>query len=173
MRSPILAVLAALTVAPAADAAQASMLQVDLMPATTNPPSPQMGDRLDFRTSIRNTGTVPVDGMIAWISLVQVNQGHEQPVDLEDWSAHKAVALAALPGGQAVETEWPMRLIAAGDYRIVVSAVSRSGDALTPSRFVDLTVRAKPVIESTRVLPVALGIPLLIGATLLARRRKS
>ena len=41
--------------------------------------------------------------MIAWLSLVQVDLGKEQPVDLEDWSAHKVVTIASLAPGQAVE----------------------------------------------------------------------
>lgn len=65
-----------------------------------------------------------------------------------------------------------MRLIQAGHYRVVVSAASRTGTELTSSPFADFTVRQKPVVESQRVLPVALGIPLLIGASMLWRHRK-
>lgn len=145
-------------------------LTVALAAVATNPPAPRMGDRLAFVSSIRNGGDTAIEGVIAWLSLVQVDRGHEQPVDLEDWSAHKAIALASLAPGAAVTTHWPMRLIQAGRYRVVVSAVSRSGAALTPSRFVDFTVAAKPVVESGRVLPVALGVPGLLAGGLLLRR---
>ncbi len=151
----------------------AAELAVSLAPIATNPAAPRMGDRLAFTSSIRNTGAAPVEGLIAWLSLVQVDPGHEQPVDLEDWSAHKAIALATLAPGAEVTTRWPMRLIQSGQYRVVVSAVSRAGDALTPSRFVDFTVAPKPVVESRRVLPVALGVPALLVVSLLLRRRRS
>lgn len=147
-------------------------LRVDLTAAAGNPVSPQMGDRLSYRTSIRNVGAAPIQSIVAWLGLVQVDRGKEQPVDLEDWSAHKAVTIASLAPGQAVQTEWPMRLIAAGHYRVVVSAAASGGGPLTPSAFVDLTVRAKPVVESSRVLPVALGVPVLLLAGLLLRRRQ-
>lgn len=147
-------------------------LQVDLAPAPANPASPQMGDRLSYRTSIRNVGKAPVEGIVAWLALVQVDRGKEQPVDLEDWSAHKAVTIASLAPGQAVQTDWPMRLIAAGHYRVVVSAAASGGGPLAPSPCVDLAVRAKPVVESSRVLPVALGVPALLLAGLLLRRRQ-
>ena len=147
-------------------------LQVDLEAAPANPASPRMGDRLSYRTSIRNVGAAPVEGIVAWLGLVQVDRGKEQPVDLEDWSAHKAVTIASLAPGQAAQTDWPMRLIAAGHYRVVVSAASSGGGPLTPSPFVDLAVRAKPVVESRRVLPVALGVPALLLAGLLLRRRQ-
>jgi hypothetical protein len=155
-----------------ATAASAETLAVDLTPDTHNPASPQMGDNLVFHTVIRNTGAQAVEGVIAWISLVQTDRGKEQPIDLEDWSAHKAVTATALAPGQTLATDWPMRLIQAGNYRVVVSAVSRDSARLAASPFADFTVRQKPVVESQRVLPVALGIPLLLAGAMLLRGRK-
>ncbi|MEQ8399271.1 MAG: ATP-binding cassette domain-containing protein [Gammaproteobacteria bacterium] len=110
-----------------------------------------------------------VNGLIGWISLVQIDKGKEQPVDLEDWSAHKAIAVPSLAPGQSLETDRPMRLIQSGDYRVVVSAVSPDSAGLVASPFADFTVRQKPVVESQRVLPVALDLPLLIGGATLWR----
>jgi len=161
----------ALTLTLAAAAASAGDLSVDLAPDPKNPASPQMGDNLSFHSVIRNTGATAVDGIIGWLSLVQIDPGQEQPVDLEDWSAHKAVTATALTSGETLEAEWPLRLIQAGTYRIVVSVVSRQSGELAASPFADFTVREKPVVESERVLPVAIGLPLLIAAALLWRRR--
>lgn len=151
----------------------AAPLGVALAPSSHNPATPQMGDHLSFHSIIRNNGTAPIDGLIAWISLVQVDKGKVQPVDLEDWSAHKAVAIRSLAPGKTVESNWPIRLIQAGTYRVVVSAVSRNGTELTASPFVDFKVRQKPVVESQRVLPIAVGIPLLLAGLLVWRRRKT
>lgn len=159
----------AMTVMFFASAACAGSLSIELRPDASNPASPRMGDRLSFHSVIHNTGATPVDGLIAWLSLVQVDQGKEQPVDLEDWSAHKALAAASLAAGRGIETDWPMRLIQAGRYRVVVSAASRDGTRLVASPFVDFSVRPKPVVESRRVIPVALGLPLLIGVAMLRR----
>jgi hypothetical protein len=148
-------------------------LRVDLSAAPGNPASPQMGDHLNFHTVIRNDGGTRVDGLIAWLSLVQIDKGKEQPVDLEDWSAQKATTASQLASGARLETDWSMRLIQAGTYRVVVSAVSRNGSSLTPSAFFDFKVRQKPVVESRRVLPVAVGIPVLLGGLMLWRRRGS
>ena len=156
-----------------ATAASAETLAIDLTPDPRNATSPQMGDNLTFHTVIRNTGAQAVDGVIAWISLVQTNRGKEQPIDLEDWSAHKAETAPSLGPGQTLATDWPMRLIQAGNYRVMVSAVSRDGARLVASPFADFTVRQKPVVESQRVLPVALGVPLLLAGAMLLRRRKS
>lgn len=154
-------------------AAQAAALSVTLTPAAGNPPSPQMGDRLTFHSVIRNDAAAPATGIIAWISLVQVDPGQEQPVDLEDWSAHKAVTVASLARGQAIETDWPMRLIQSGHYRVVISVVNREATGLTASPFVEFAVRRKPVVESQRVLPIAIGVPLGIVGLILWRRRRA
>jgi hypothetical protein len=169
MRLPALIVAAVLAVSTAS--ASAAPLSVELTPDAGNPASPQMGDRLRFRTLIRNDGPAPIDGVIAWISLVQIDRGQEQPVDLEDWSAQKAVTAASLQPGQALQTDWPLRLIQAGTYRVVVSVVSREGTGLVASPFADFTVRQKPVVESARILPVAFGAPLLLIGMMVWRRR--
>lgn len=153
--------------------AAAGSLEVSLAPATTNPAQPQMGDRLQFVSTVRNTGSEPARGVVVWIGLVEVDPGHEQPVDLEDWSAHKAEMRATLQPGEQMRVDWPMRLIQAGDYRVVVSAVERTAPHIATSPFVDFHVRRKPVVESRRILPVAFGVPLLIGALLLWRLRRA
>ncbi len=150
-----------------ASGALAEPLSIDLRPSAINPASPQMGDSLTYHTVIRNDGSKAVDGLIAWISLVQIDKGKEQPVDLEDWSAHKAIAKTSLNPGRVIETDWPIRLIKAGHYRVVVSAATRTGDYLKSSPFADFSVLQKPVVESQRVLPVAAGVPLLIAIFML------
>ena len=165
----LVALLLAMTVSFLASAAWAATMSVDLRPDAKNPTSPQMGDTLAFHSVIHNAGNAPIEGLIAWLSLVQVDKGKEQPVDLEDWSAHKAVTASSIAPGGRLESTWPMRLIQAGKYRVVVSAVSRDGTGLVASPFADFTVRQKPVVESRRVLPVAFGVPLLLGAVMLWR----
>jgi hypothetical protein len=152
----------------------AAQLSVEITPATANPSHPRMGDRLAFRSIIRNTGPDKAANIVAWLSLLRVDPGKEQPVDLEDWSAQKAVTLPSLAPGETVETEWPVRLIQAGAYRVAVIAATAGGaepGAPVASPFAGFTVAAKPVIESGRVLPVAIGVPLVLGAALLWRTR--
>ncbi len=147
----------------------AAPLDIALSADGRNPPSPQMGDRLTFHSVIRNTGSAPAQGLVAWISLVRVDAGHERPVDLEDWSALKALTRSAVAPGERIEAEWPMRLIQAGDYRVVISAVDRGAVRVVTSPFADFHVRRKPVVESRRILPVAFGMPFLLGGIVLVR----
>lgn len=141
--------------------ASASPLAIELAPAAGNPSNPRMGDHLMFRGTITNTGSQPLKDVFAWLSLVQVDPGQQQPIDLEDWSAHKAATVANLAPGAKLEVDWPLRLIQQGHYRLMVSALARGSDLVT-SPLVDFAVQPKPVVESSRVLPIACGIPLLL-----------
>lgn len=178
MRLPTLVLIATLAL-PAmpvvASSPLPSPLTVTLSPAQDNPVRPQMGDRLLFHGVIRNGGSTPTAGVIGWMTLIRVDPEHEQAVDLEDWSAQKAVTAARLAPGGTIETDWPMRLIQAGHYRIAVSAVARGSDEAVVSSFVSFSVRDKPVVESKRVLPVALGFPVVLFSAVVMKhltRRK-
>jgi hypothetical protein len=166
-------IVAVVLLACASARAYAAPLEIEFAPSMANPQTPQMGDRLTFKSTIRNDGTVPIEGVIAWLSLVQTDKGKEQPVDLEDWSAHKAVTVPTLAPGEGIQTDWPMRLIQAGNYRVVISAVTRDSAGLTVSPFADFAVREKPVVESTRVLPVAFGLPTLLALLLVWSWRRA
>jgi hypothetical protein len=139
-----------------------SPVSLDLRPDGENPASPVMGDNLRFWSTIANRGESPIDGLVAWISLVEIDPGNEQPVDLEDWSAHKAVTGVNLKPGQSLRTDWPMRLIKGGDYRVVVSVTDRGGRQVFTSPTVQFHVRQKVVLQAGRVLPVAAVVPLLM-----------
>ena len=149
--------------------AQAADLSIELGPDQSNPVTPTTGDAMHFHSSIRNTSAHPVKGLVAWISLVEVTPGREQPMDLEDWSAHKAVAGATLGPGTTLATDWPMRLIQSGDYRVVISATDRNERSVYTSPTLEFHVARKPIVESSRILPVALGLPLLIGGVMAYR----
>ena len=157
----LLAVVLIILPASVSSATQSS-LTLDLRADDKNPSIPVMGDHLRFWSSITNMGATPVEGMVAWISLVEIDPGNEQPVDLEDWSAHKAITGATLGPDQSLRTDWRMRLIKGGDYRVVVSVTIRGSNTVITSPTLQFHVRQKPVLQAGRVLPVAAGVPLLI-----------
>ncbi len=156
-----------------AAAAAHSPLALSLSPDSGNPPAPTMGDHLRFWSTITNTSAWPLEGLVAWISLVEIDRGNEQPVDLEDWSAHKAIAGAALGPGQSLRTDWPMRLIKGGDYRVVISVTDRKSRNIFTSPTIEFHVRQKPMLHSGRILPVAAGVPvLMIGLIVFQKTRR-
>jgi hypothetical protein len=156
----------------AVPAAAEPPLALDLHPDDNNPSAPVMGDHLRFWSTITNKGAIPIEGLVAWISLVEIDPGKEQPVDLEDWSAQKAITGAALEPGQSLQTDWPMRLIQGGDYRVVVSITDRGSRRVFTSPTIQFHVQQKPVLQAGRVLPVAVGVPLLIIGLMVFNKTK-
>lgn len=144
-------------------AVQATPFEISLQPDPANPDQPVMGDKMRFHSVITNTGTDPIEGLVGWISLVEIDPAHEQPMDLEDWSAHKVIPGATLAPGAKLKTVWPMRLIQHGDYRVVISVTDRNQTRVFTSPTVQFHVTRKPIVESSRILPVALGVPFLIA----------
>ncbi|MDA8403242.1 MAG: hypothetical protein M0Z56_03460 [Desulfobacteraceae bacterium] len=137
-------------------------LTLDLKEDPTNTSAPTLGDKLRYWSTITNTGDQPIEGLVAWISLVEIDQGNEQPVDLEDWSAHKAITGVLLGPGQSLKTDWPMRLIKGGNYRVVISVTDRNSRTVHTSPILEFHVKQKPVLQVGRVLFVAGGVPLFI-----------
>ncbi len=172
MRRIPLWLFACLPMLAAASGWAAEPLDISLSAQPLNPAAPQMGDHLAFASVIRNHSSAPAQGIVAWISLIQVDPGHEQPVDLEDWSAHKAITQTSLAPGDQITVTWPVRLIQAGDYRIVISGVARNAPNVITSPFLDFHVKRKPVVESQRILPVAFGVPALLAMAMLGHLRR-
>ncbi|MDY6823261.1 MAG: hypothetical protein SWH68_05610 [Thermodesulfobacteriota bacterium] len=168
----LFAVIASILLSASISAAAQAPVSLNLQSDAKNPATPVMGDHLRFWSTITNTGSSPIEGLVAWISLVEIDPGNEQPVDLEDWSAHKAVTGASLKPGESLRTDWPMRLIKGGDYRVVVSVTDRGGRQVYTSPTVQFHVRQKPVLQAGLVLPVAAGIPLLFIGLMIFNRTK-
>ena len=168
----LLATLVATFLLVSVSGAAPAPIALALQPAGSNPADPVMGDHLRFWSTITNTGPSTIDGLVAWISLVEIDPGNEQPVDLEDWSAQKAVTGARLRPGARLMTDWPMRLIKGGDYRVVVSVTDRDGRQVYTSPTIQFHVRQKPVLQVGRVLPVAAGIPVFFIGTMVFNRRR-
>jgi hypothetical protein len=67
--------------------------------AAIDPPSIQanMGDKITYVGTITNHSDRAVNNVIAYISLANITQGKESPMDLEDWSANKAIKVDTIP----------------------------------------------------------------------------
>ncbi|SMC28144.1 hypothetical protein SAMN02746041_03187 [Desulfacinum hydrothermale DSM 13146] len=163
----LFAVIASILLSASISAAAQAPVSLNLQSDAKNPATPVMGDHMRFWSTISNTGSSPIEGLVAWISLVEIDPGNEQPVDLEDWSAHKAVTGASLKPGESLQTDWPMRLIKGGDYRVVVSVTDPGSNTVFTSPTLQFHVRQKSVLQAGRVLPVAAAIPLLICALMI------
>lgn len=155
--------------------ASAAGLSVELTLSAADPVVAKVGDRMVFRSTIKNTDTSRRNGVTAWIDVVQTDKEHERLMDLEGRSDIVTVDHAELAAGAEFDTVWTVRLLEPGTYKAAVSVMDLEDPAPTSSRFVSFAVSPKPVVDWHRVLPVALGVPgllaTIIGIAWFRRRR--
>jgi len=131
---------------------------------TIQPPAGtfKMGDKPVFKGTVTNTGSNACQGLVVYLSLVSLKAGREHPVDLEDWSAQKAVRINRLAPGETNRQDWSMRLIGSGRFGIALTVVDSNENRPIVSNLVRFDVQQKATISSARILPVAAGEPLLL-----------
>jgi hypothetical protein len=166
----LVALTAALLVAPAANAANAVSVKVDRAVITT-----KLGKRFVFRSTITNGGPAAAVGLIAHLNVLSLRNGTY--VDPEDWSSNRTRYLPAIPAGGSVTTTWRMQAVNDGDFGVYVAALPHSGVARPPvtSPTVHVEVAERKTLNSGGILPLALGIPVglgLLAGGLRARRRR-
>jgi len=122
----------------------------------------KMGDTPTFKGSVTNVGNHELSGLVVYLSLVSLKPGAEHPVDLEDWSAQKAVRISKLGPGQINTQDWPMRLIEAGRFGVALTVVDPDEKQPVVSNLVIFNIQPKPTLSSSRIIPVAIGEPLFL-----------
>jgi hypothetical protein len=130
-----------------------------------NPPSVQanMGDKITYTGTITNNSDRAIDNIIAYISLANITPTKEAPLDLEDWSANKAIKVDTIPPRGTYEGQWPMRLIDSGSYVAYITVVDKNDNIPISSPMSHLEIKRVLRLNPNNVLPVAIGEPVFIG----------
>ena len=168
---PGLLLICCCTLLPAAAPAQidASVNQpVNISVSLQAPELPlQMGNVPVFNGEITNHGSNVLKNLVVYLSLVSLQPGREHPVDLEDWSAEKAIRLDHLAPGQTAVRQWKIRLIKSGPFAATLTIVDPASDQPHISPLALFDIAPKPTVLAGRILPVAIGIPLLLAGLFL------
>jgi hypothetical protein len=138
--------------------------EVPSVQVTIEPPpgALTMGDKAVFQGIVRNAGRQNLQGLVVYLSLVSLEPGHEHPMDLEDWSAQKAIRIERLAPGETSARDWSMRLIRSGRYGVALTVIDPRKSRPMVSALIPFTVLPKPAIASGRIVPVAIGEPLIL-----------
>ncbi len=154
-----------LAVAPAAYAAGGFTVSNDRIAIET-----KLGHKFVFHSTIRNNGTTPASGFVAHLNVVDLG-GHTY-VDPEDWSSQRTRYLAPIPAGGSTTLAWRMNAVNAGTIGVYVAVLPRSGVPVPPTTGPTLRVRIqdRKTLNSGGILPLALGLPALLGLLALGVR---
>ena len=123
----------------------------------------KLGHKFVFHSTIRNNGKAAAGGLVAHLNVVDLS-GHTY-VDPEDWSSHRTRYLAPIPAGGSTTLPWPMNAVNSGTIGVYVAVLPRSGAPVPPTTGPTLRVRIqdRKTLNSGGILPLALGLPSLLG----------
>jgi hypothetical protein len=133
--------------------------------------STRLGHKFAFRTTITNTGAAPARELIAHLNVLSFDSSVY--VDPEDWSSHRTSYLSPIPAGGSRTVSWRMQAVNAGRFAVYVAVLPRSGS--TPpvtSPTIDVTVAKRTTLNPHGVVPLALGVPALLGLLMLGVRMR-
>jgi hypothetical protein len=136
----------------------------------------QLGHNLVFRTRVANHASNTTGSLIAHLNVLSLRNGVE--VDPEDWSTHRTRYLGTIPAGGSKTITWQVHAITTGRIALYVAVLPQAGVDTPPttSPTVQLVVAERDTLNSGGILPLALGIPgllgLMAGGARLARRRR-
>jgi hypothetical protein len=124
------------------------------------------GQYVKLPARVANVSDRPVKEIVAYVSLADVTKGQQAPVDLEDWSAHRAITIPSLAPGQSKDVSWSLRLVKGGNYVVYANSIVRGSTRASVGQEVPLFVKTKQNLNPGGVLPVALGVPVVAGVVL-------
>jgi len=124
--------------------------------------STKLGHAFEFRTSIANTGTTDVAGVIAHLNVLSLRDGTY--VDPEDWSSHRTRYLALIAAGGSTTISWNLHAVNAGSFGVYVALVRSDGTALlNVSPPVRVAVADRRTLNSGGIVPLVIAMPVLLG----------
>jgi hypothetical protein len=156
----LVAVLACLLVAAhgAAAAAQVSMSQTHV--------TSRIGEDFHVASTIANPTSARLSGLIAHLDVV--GRDPDVYVDPEDWSSERTRYLPPIAAGVRVRIPWTVKAVNAGRFDVYVVVLGTPRPTTGPA--VDVRVAQRTAIDRGGALPLAVGIPALLGLALVGVR---
>lgn len=123
----------------------------------------KLGQKFEFRTTITNHASGPTGPLIAHLNVLSLRSGVE--VDPEDWSTHRTRYLGTIPARGSRTITWNVHAINTGRIALYVAVLPQAGVTQPPTTggTVQLVVAGRKTLNSGGILPLALGIPALLG----------
>jgi hypothetical protein len=128
-----------------------------------------LGSKFQFRSTITNRGPAAASGLIAHLNVLSLRPGPY--VDPEDWSASRTRYLGTIAPGRSVTTAWQMQAVNHGIFGVYVAVLDADGRARpTSAPTIRLAVAERKTLNSGGIVPLAVGIPALLGLLTLGFR---
>jgi hypothetical protein len=132
--------------------------------------STQLGRKFEFRSTVRNLEATPTEPLVAHLNILSLRPGVY--VDPEDWSSQRTRFLGSIPAKGSKTITWKLQAVNAGSIGVYVAVLPQSGAARPPTTgpALHVTIAERKTLNSGGILPLALGVPGLLGAAWLTLR---
>ena len=127
----------------------------------------RIGEDFRFTTAISNRGAAPLEGLVAHLDVVS----HDPCVyvDPEDWSSERTRYLPRVAPGASLEIPWNVKAVNAGRFAVYVVVLGDGPPLAGPA--LDARVAERRTMDAGGVLPLAVGLPALLGSPCSASAR--
>lgn len=160
--------LLALGSTPAQGAVKASGVTVSIEPATG---TVVLGDTFDLRVSVTNDAAAPSAPLAVHIDVT--DPAAATSVDPEDWTPTLTRTVGVLAPGATKTVRWTVQPIAGGTFAVYAVALAPGEADLSASDVLVLTVDEQRTLDPGGILPLAVGVPTLVGALLVVQIRRA
>jgi hypothetical protein len=162
--------LAGAVAAPASAASTVVRVEVDRRDVAL-----PIGRSFGFSSTLTNTGARATPELVAHLNVVGLDP--DVYVDPEDWSSQRTRYLAPLRPGRSAKLRWNVKAVTGGSAAVYVVVLERRPDGgaapvqVSGGRPISVRIAERRTLDSGGILPLALGLPALVGAVALVVRR--
>lgn len=126
-----------------------------------------LGDDLDLTVTVTNGAGRPSADLVAHLDITDPRRSTS--VDPEDWTSTLSQPIGVLEPGQVGTVRWNIQPISPGTFSVYAVAISSESRAVAASSVLTVEVADQRSLNPGGILPVAIGMPALVGALLVAR----
>jgi len=159
------AVLLVVSATAAPGVARAASPEVSMSPARV---TTGVGEEFRFTSAIANHGSTRAAGLVAHLDVVSWDR--DVYVDPEDWSSERTRYLPPLAPGRSTEVPWTVKAVNSGHLAVYVTVLGAGHPVSGPA--LDVRVASRTTIDAGGALPLAVGVPALLGLAAIGVRRR-
>lgn len=126
-----------------------------------------LGDSLGVTVTVTNASDQPSADIVIHLDIT--DPASSSSVDPEDWTSTLTKRLGVLQPGETRTVDWDIQPISPGTFSAYAVAISPDATDLAASNVLAIDVADQRSLDPGGILPVAIGMPALVGALLVAR----
>lgn len=126
-----------------------------------------LGDSIELTVRVDNVGAADTVPLVVHIDITDLSG--EGSVDPEDWTATLSIPIDAVPAGESRTAAWALQPISPGEFTVYAVVLAPELDAVHTSRVLRVSVDDQRSLNPGGILPVALGMPAIVGGLLLGQ----